>query len=364
MAQADFLSLDSPIGNSYFGGGNPYGTTSGYTPAYANTFQTQQGAINQSGAGSSQVNPFDAAQQILSFGNPFSGTTGGITSAINSAGASTGLFGSGLTSSGLTAAESNFLGMASQAAGIQGPINTGLTTGALGGTASLSGVLGAGSLGAFGGGMLAGALGLNQTGGSIGGGLGAAIGMMTPLGPLGAVLGGAAGSVLGGLFGKKKAGTSADEFGGRIGATGSFGDTLGFGSKNAGGYAGTAKRLSSQLGDMFSSASSALGIKFSDLSIRGGVNTKHSPSGQAGFLGVGDKMFGFDPSNNKSMAAAEYEALKYAAEKSGYKDMTTLNDWFTQTGSYLPGVGKNARPNNVLIAPKQAATPAPTQPTV
>lgn len=81
------------------------------------------------------------------------------------------------------------------------PMLYGAPTGLLGGTASLTSVLGAAGLGAIGGGLLAGLLGENKTGGSIGGGIGATIGMLTPLGPVGALIGGALGSIVGGLFG-------------------------------------------------------------------------------------------------------------------------------------------------------------------
>lgn len=69
-------------------------------------------------------------------------------------------------------------------------------------SASLTSLLGAAGIGAFGGGLLAQLTGGNQIGGSIGGGLGAALGAAFPiLGPLTPIAGGLAGSLLGGLFG-------------------------------------------------------------------------------------------------------------------------------------------------------------------
>lgn len=70
-------------------------------------------------------------------------------------------------------------------------------------SASLSGVLGAGGIGALGGGLLNQMIGGNTTFGSIGGGLGAGLGFAVG-GPVGGVVGGLAGSLLGGMFGPKK----------------------------------------------------------------------------------------------------------------------------------------------------------------
>ncbi len=131
---------------------------------------------------------------LSSFSNLMpSSWTGGLSSSINAFGASyLGLNGAGAAQ----AAASTYGISAGQAAALS-------NSGALGSTASLSGILGAAGLGFAGGSLLASLTGGNPTGGGIGGGLGAGAGFLIG-GPIGAVIGGAAGGLLGGMFGGKK----------------------------------------------------------------------------------------------------------------------------------------------------------------
>ena len=76
--------------------------------------------------------------------------------------------------------------------------------------ATLSSILGAAGIGAFGGGLLAGLTGGNRLGGSVGGGFGAGLGFAIG-GPVGGLIGGVGGSLLGGLFGGGSS-TEANEF--------------------------------------------------------------------------------------------------------------------------------------------------------
>jgi len=125
-----------------------------------------------------------------------------------------------LSGGGLLGGAGNLLGAGSALARLSGGIRGFLQTPLIGSVVgplgpqlpalTLGGLLGAGALGAFGGGLLAQLTGGNQLGGTIGGGLGAAggalIGSIFPgVGTLlGGLIGGAGGGLLGSLFGGGK----------------------------------------------------------------------------------------------------------------------------------------------------------------
>lgn len=162
---------------------------SGYTPPTQGvnplSMSQGQGMSSTDGGASSGLGTSD----ILDLGSKFGGDSfglGGVTGAINTAGANIG-FG------GVTP---GFIGPTLPGTGVAA------NAGALSST-SLSGVLGPAAIGAFGGGLLADWTGGNATGGSIGGGLGGGIAAAAGLGPIGigaAILGG---GLLGGAFGGK-----------------------------------------------------------------------------------------------------------------------------------------------------------------
>lgn len=182
------------------------------------------------------------------------------------------------------------------------------------GTSTLSSTLGAAGIGAFAGSFL-GKIGGNSTGGSIGGAIGAGIGNMIAPG-IGGVIGGALGGVVGGFFGGK-VGTSASEFGSKINPDGTM-NNPGLGAKNAGSYEGYNKSLADEFGAVFEKAKPLLGVtKFNTTELRGGVNTKHSTSGQPGFLEVGGKVFGFNPDDNKSRQEAIGQGIAELARQNG-----------------------------------------------
>lgn len=182
-----------------------------------------------------------------------------------------------------------------------GPLLPGTGVGSAAGaltSASLSSVLGAGGIGAFGGGMLASALGLHGTGGSVGGGLGAAAGMMIG-GPIGGLIGGTLGSLVGGMFGSTN--HPAATFGGTIGAGGNI-TGLEYLSKHMGKE--IAQTLSASLKEVTAGLAGA-GIGISGMRISGGVDDGR------GFFGFGrsikDPAFAgvtFDPNDENSINAA------------------------------------------------------------
>lgn len=191
-------------------------------------------------------------------------------------------------------------------------------TGSLGTGATLSGVLGAAGLGALAGGFLNSA---NPVAGSVGGGAGAAIGMAVG-GPIGAIAGGLLGGLGSKLFGKKKPGTNASEFNMGVGKDGTLGG-YSYGEKNPKGYGSYNQEFSDYLSANILDAQKLTGIKFKEQTLRGGVNTRHSPSGQPGFItvdanaqGVGQN-FGFDPNDPKSRQSAVNQAILAMAQNSG-----------------------------------------------
>lgn len=208
---------------------------------------------------------------------------------------------------------------AAQAFGPSLPSTATAVPGSLGTTSTLSSSLGAAGLGALAGNFL-GRIGGNATGGSIGGGLGAGIGMAVG-GPPGAVIGGLLGGIGGGFFGGKKPATSASEF---LGGTGVNADGtlsgVSFGAKNAGQYEGYNQSLSQEFSNYLSKAKGVLGVDFTGTTVRGGVNTRHSPSGQAGYLMVDNKTYGFDPNDPNSRQQAIGQAVADIARQSGASD--------------------------------------------
>lgn len=203
-----------------------------------------------------------------------SSITSGITGGINSFGASLGFGG----------VSPSFVGPLMPGTGVAA--NAGALTGA-----SLSSVLGVGSLGFMGGGMLAGALGMNQTGGSIGGGLGAAAGFALG-GPVGALIGGGLGSLAGGMFGGKP-GVVASEFDSTTGGATTF--------RSKRSDTSTAKSIASALQQFTSALEIGAGVSLAQgTSIRGGYNSRRG----GGFIESGGKMFNFNPEDAASMEAA------------------------------------------------------------
>ncbi|HWL67122.1 MAG TPA: hypothetical protein VNS22_01930 [Geminicoccus sp.] len=165
----------APIMGAVGGAGIGAGTAGGFSSGIGSILQSGGSYLNSSALGGA-INNFGSSYLGLA-GGGVPGTTAGIASG------------------------GGFLGVGGNMPG---------ATGIFGTTASLTSVLGAAGLGAFGGGTLAGLLGLNKTGGSIGGGagagLGALIGSAFPVvgTALGGILGGLGGSLFGGLFGGGK----------------------------------------------------------------------------------------------------------------------------------------------------------------
>lgn len=292
----------TPVGNGYY---NPGASSSGYS---AN--------IMGDNGGGGFMSPTDMYSGLKSAGNFISnGFSLPQSNFINDIGASIG-FGSGAAPaipSGLTAGETSFLQAAQTASGIgEG------TAGALG-TSTLSSTLGAAGIGAFAGSFL-GRIGGNTTGGTIGGGLGAGIGMAVG-GPVGGIIGGLIGGIGGGFFGGKP-GTAASEGNYRFNADGSVVYTGG-GEKNAGGYSGFNQHLGQMYADSFDKAKkymTGLGIELQPMDFRAGVNTRHSPSGQPGYVQVGGQTFGFDPDNQDSINTALGQTLSAIAKAQGATD--------------------------------------------
>lgn len=295
-------NMPTPVGNYASGYNNPYGGF--YNPNAVQGGQQSPGssilgnASNLQSAGKFAANGFQLPQ----------------STAINNFGASLGFGSGGLAPipSGLGAADTSFLSAAQTASGAS---KTGIA-GSLGSTSTLSSSLGAAGLGALAGSFL-GRIGGNSTGGSIGGGVGAGIGMAIG-GPPGAIIGGLIGGIGGGFFGGKKKPTSASEFLGQVGEDGSVG-SFSYGAKNAGSYSGYNQSMSQEVADYMTKAKQYLGVeKFTPTSIYGGVNTRHSPSGQPGFIRVnGNQDFGFDPDDPASRQKAIGQAVAAVAKLSG-----------------------------------------------
>lgn len=210
-----------------------------------------------------------------------------VASTINSAGASLGFGNTG-----------------APALGTVGPTQA---AGSLGTTTTLGSTLGAAGLGALGGTLLAKGTSGNPTGGSIGGALGGALGaygagtttgaaLGTALGlgsqslnlvapGLGIIVGGLAGS----LLGNKEKPTTASDFSGTIGSTGSL-SGIGYGFKGT--DSKPAEMVASNTSDYFTNLKQATGIDFTGEILRGGMNTKQMGGG---YLQVDSRGSGNNP---------------------------------------------------------------------
>lgn len=221
----------------------------------------------------------------------------------------------------------------------------------------LGSILGAGALGALGGGFLAKSLGENQLGGSIGGGIGAAAGMAfggagaaalglelgSFAGPVGALVGGIGGALIGGAFGNNTKPTSASEFLFSPSASGGVNNET-FGAK--GNTSNINHTLVNDFSSLTSGASKALGINFNPNAIvSGGFNSMYSGGNQPGYIGMqtGQRYY-FDPNDPASKNTAYLNTLTDAAKVAGYTDTTALTNWFNSN------VGSNGKQNGVGTA--------------
>ena len=283
----------API-NYLSGFNNPYG----YSPL-ASSRPTQQQTGNSFGGILSNGSSVKSAGQFIQngFQLPQSGFVNSLGSSLGFASAPSG---------------------APAIGGAIGPTLPGANVGALGTSATLSSVGGAAGIGAFAGSFL-GKIGGNATGGSIGGGIGAGIGMAVG-GPVGAVVGGLVGGIGGGFFGGSKPPTNASEFYANFTKEGTIGG-FSYGAKNAAGYDSYNTSMAQELANYMGQLKPHLGITdFKEAYIRGGVNTKYSPSGQPGFLSVNDTVYGFDPNDLSSRQKAMGQAVAQLARDSGATD--------------------------------------------
>lgn len=198
---------------------------------------------------------------------------------------------------------------------------------------SLTGVLGAAGLGALAGGFLNSG---NPMAGQIGGGLGAGIGMALG-GPIGAVAGTLIGGLGSRLFGNKSKPTEASNFRAYTGEGTGF-QSVGYAEKNAQGYSGFNKYLSSQVEGAIKSASTYLGVKFPDLNVIGGISTEH---GGANLTVNNDPrkindIYSFDPNNQGSFNTALDGVLTSLAKNSGVEQskITDMLDNLNRQGKY------------------------------
>lgn len=192
------------------------------------------------------------------------------------------------------------------------------------GSSTLSSTLGAAGLGALAGNFL-GKIGGNSTGGSIGGAAGAAIGNLIVPG-VGGIVGGLIGGIGGGFFGGKK-GTATYVEGFKLDDNNTWAST-GIGQKNGASVQGPVQQFNSNLTDAFSKAQSYLsaqGLSLKDITIAGGINTKHHQYGlgTSGYLSVGNGAnnqigaYGWESGDQKSQQNAIQQAITAAAKQAG-----------------------------------------------
>lgn len=304
---------------------NPYG----YSPlASSRPTQQQQGNSSFGGILGNASTLKNAGQFVQNgFQIPQSGF-------VNSIGSGLGFSSGGLAYSGVGPAALPWAqpGMVANSAMAGLPGVSG-ATGALGTTSTLSSTLGAAGIGAFAGNFL-GKIGGNSTGGTIGGALGAGLGNIVAPG-IGGFIGGAIGGIAGGFFGGGKPPTNASEFDGNLYKDGTI-SNFSYGAKNASGYSDYNTQMSKEMADYMAKIKPHLGISdFKEAFIRGGVNTKYSPSGQPGFLMVNDTVYGFDPNDMSSRQQAIGQAIAQMARESGATEeqIKTASDAVTAQSS-------------------------------